>query len=159
MKLTGENRRTRGKTRPSATLSTINPTWTDPGSNPGLRGRKPAANSLSHGTANCRCLQWTDWHECTVMKDTYTKLLSDESQFIYKQHYNARPIKNNWQLERDSNRVLFQLNSSVTSLLNLLVYILQIFQTVNIIVQAFAIVMPRPSYVEHKYTQNRTRSK
>jgi hypothetical protein len=46
-----ENRRTRGKTCPSATLSTTNPTWTDPGSNPGLRGGRPAANRLSHGTA------------------------------------------------------------------------------------------------------------
>jgi hypothetical protein len=51
MKLTGENRRTRGKTCPSATLSTTNPTWTDPGSNPGHRGGRPAANRLSHGTA------------------------------------------------------------------------------------------------------------
>jgi hypothetical protein len=32
MKLTGENRSTRGKTCPSATVSTTNPTWTDPGS-------------------------------------------------------------------------------------------------------------------------------
>jgi hypothetical protein len=51
MKLTGENRSTRGKTCPSATLSTTNPTWTDPGSNPGLRRGRPAANRLSHGTA------------------------------------------------------------------------------------------------------------
>jgi hypothetical protein len=51
MKLTGENRTTRRKTCPSATLSTTNPTWTDPGSNPGLRGEKPATNRLSHGTA------------------------------------------------------------------------------------------------------------
>jgi hypothetical protein len=81
MKLTGENRKTRGKTCPNATLSTTNPTWTDPesnrrltawamartcpsatlsttnptwidpGSNPGLRGGRPAANRLSHGTA------------------------------------------------------------------------------------------------------------
>jgi hypothetical protein len=51
MKLTGENRSTRGKTRPSATFSTTNPTWTDPGPNPGLRGEKPATNRLSHGTA------------------------------------------------------------------------------------------------------------
>jgi hypothetical protein len=35
MKLTGEDGNSRGKTRPSATLSTTNPTWTDPGSNPG----------------------------------------------------------------------------------------------------------------------------
>jgi hypothetical protein len=39
------------KTCPSATLSTTNPTWTDPGSNPGLRCGRPAANRLSHGTA------------------------------------------------------------------------------------------------------------
>jgi hypothetical protein len=52
MKLTGENRSTRGKTSPSATLSTTNSTWTDPGSNPGLRSERPATNRLSHGTAN-----------------------------------------------------------------------------------------------------------
>jgi hypothetical protein len=32
------------KTCPSATLSTTNPTWLDPGSNPGRRDRKPATN-------------------------------------------------------------------------------------------------------------------
>jgi hypothetical protein len=36
---------------PSATLSTTNPTWTDPGSISGLRGERPATNRLSHGTA------------------------------------------------------------------------------------------------------------
>jgi hypothetical protein len=51
MKVTWENRSTRGKTCPSAILSTTNPTWTDPGSNPDLRGGMPAANSLNHGTA------------------------------------------------------------------------------------------------------------
>jgi hypothetical protein len=51
MKLTGENRSTRGKTCPKVTLSTTNPTWTDPGSNPCLRYGRPAANRLSHGTA------------------------------------------------------------------------------------------------------------
>jgi hypothetical protein len=49
--LTGENRKTRRKTSPSATLSTTNPIWIDPGSNPGLRGERPATNDLSHGTA------------------------------------------------------------------------------------------------------------
>jgi hypothetical protein len=48
MKLTGENRSTREKTCPNATLST---TWTHLGSNPGLRGERPANNRLSHGTA------------------------------------------------------------------------------------------------------------
>jgi hypothetical protein len=38
MKLTGNNRSTRGKTCPSGTLSTTNPTWTDPESNPCFRG-------------------------------------------------------------------------------------------------------------------------
>jgi hypothetical protein len=35
------------KTFPSATLSTTNPTWPDPGSNPGRRGGKPATNTLT----------------------------------------------------------------------------------------------------------------
>jgi hypothetical protein len=38
------------KTCPTATLSTTNPTWPDPGSNPGRRGGKPATNRLSYGT-------------------------------------------------------------------------------------------------------------
>jgi hypothetical protein len=52
MKLTGENRSTRRRTSPSATLSTTNPTWSDPGRNTGLRGGRPVANRLSHGTAH-----------------------------------------------------------------------------------------------------------
>jgi hypothetical protein len=35
----------------SAILSTTNRTWTELGSNPGLRGERPATNRLSHGTA------------------------------------------------------------------------------------------------------------
>jgi hypothetical protein len=50
-KLTGENRSTRGKTFSNATLSTTNPTWIDPGSNPGLRCGRPATNHLSHDAA------------------------------------------------------------------------------------------------------------
>jgi hypothetical protein len=42
------------KTYPSATLSITNPTWPDPGSNPGRRGGKPASNRLSYGAANSR---------------------------------------------------------------------------------------------------------
>jgi hypothetical protein len=39
------------KTCPSATVSTTNPTWPNPGSNPGRRGGKPATNRLSYGAA------------------------------------------------------------------------------------------------------------
>jgi hypothetical protein len=49
MKLTGENRSTRGKSCLSATFYTINSTWTDPGSNAGFCGERPATNRLSHG--------------------------------------------------------------------------------------------------------------
>jgi hypothetical protein len=38
-----------GETCPSATLSTTNPNWPDPGSNPGRRGGRPATNRLSYG--------------------------------------------------------------------------------------------------------------
>jgi hypothetical protein len=51
MKLTAENRSTRGKTCSNATLSTTNPTWNDPGSNSGLRGERQVTNRLNHGTA------------------------------------------------------------------------------------------------------------
>jgi hypothetical protein len=51
MILTKENISTRRKTCPSATFSSINPTWTDPSAHPGLRGEKPATNRLSPGTA------------------------------------------------------------------------------------------------------------
>jgi hypothetical protein len=51
MILTGENRRTRRETFPSATSSTTNPTWTTLGSNPGLSGEKPATNRLRYGPA------------------------------------------------------------------------------------------------------------
>ena len=40
-----------GKTCPSASSSTTNPTWTDPGSNTGLRGERSATDRLSHGKA------------------------------------------------------------------------------------------------------------
>jgi hypothetical protein len=52
MILTEDNRRTRRKTYPSATFSTTNPTCTDPGANPGLRGERPATNH-GYGIAVC----------------------------------------------------------------------------------------------------------
>jgi hypothetical protein len=39
------------KTCPGDTLSTANPTWPDPGLNPGRRGGKPATNRFSYGAA------------------------------------------------------------------------------------------------------------
>jgi hypothetical protein len=39
------------KNCPSATLSTIDRIWPEPGLNPGRRGRKPATNRLSYGAA------------------------------------------------------------------------------------------------------------
>jgi hypothetical protein len=47
MIFTGENQRTQRKIGPSATLSTTNPTWTEPG----LSGGRLVTNCLSHGTA------------------------------------------------------------------------------------------------------------
>jgi hypothetical protein len=51
MKLTGGNPSTSRKTCISATLSTTNPKWREPGSNPGLRGGRLATRRLSHGMA------------------------------------------------------------------------------------------------------------
>jgi hypothetical protein len=41
---------------PSAVLSTTNPTWPEPGTNPGRRGGTPATNRLSYGAANATTL-------------------------------------------------------------------------------------------------------
>jgi hypothetical protein len=51
MIVTGESLRTRRKTCPNATKGTTNRTWTDLGSNPGLRNERLATNSLNHITA------------------------------------------------------------------------------------------------------------
>jgi hypothetical protein len=48
----------RRKTWLGATLSTTNPRSTDPEPNPGLRGERSEANSMSHGTANLTSLLW-----------------------------------------------------------------------------------------------------
>jgi hypothetical protein len=40
------------KTCASATSPTTNPTWLDPGGNPGRRGGKSASNRLSYGAVN-----------------------------------------------------------------------------------------------------------
>jgi hypothetical protein len=39
------------KTCPNATLSTTDPTWLEPGLNPGCRSGKPETNRLSYGAA------------------------------------------------------------------------------------------------------------
>jgi hypothetical protein len=51
MRIGRENRSTRRKTYPSATLSTTNSIWQGQGSNPGRRGRKSMSNRLSYGSA------------------------------------------------------------------------------------------------------------
>jgi hypothetical protein len=70
-----ESRRTWIKIIPSATLSTTNPNWTDPGLKPGFRHDRPATNHLWHGHTLRRvnlksqfliylclcCLQSNDW--------------------------------------------------------------------------------------------------
>jgi hypothetical protein len=85
MKLTGENRSTRGKTCPSATLSTTNPTWTDPGLSPGLRGERLATNRLSHGTARPLELVQPEWYLIGSVnkRQIYDSLIS----FQYGDHF------------------------------------------------------------------------
>jgi hypothetical protein len=59
--LAGETRRIRRKTYPSATSSTINPTWTELGANPDLRGEEAATNRPCYGTALGRLLWSCMW--------------------------------------------------------------------------------------------------
>jgi hypothetical protein len=55
---------------PSAILFTTNPTWFEPGANPGLRGERPATNDLSDDTAT-RFLLYS--HVCGVTVSPYKK--------------------------------------------------------------------------------------
>jgi hypothetical protein len=58
MILLGDSTRTQRKIGPSATLSTINTTWTDLGTNLDLCGDRPAINCLSHGMATYCVNNW-----------------------------------------------------------------------------------------------------
>jgi hypothetical protein len=72
------------KTCPSATLSTTNPTWTDLGLNPGLRGERAATNRLSHGRTKGR-LVFPSINNSKVN----CKLLS-QSRYLDKQRNDAQ---------------------------------------------------------------------
>jgi hypothetical protein len=80
MKLTGGKTKVLGgKTCPSATLSTTNSTWTHQGSNPGLRGQRPATKCLSHGTV-CRCFlqsSFDKYNKVNVKENLPLRFLSE----------------------------------------------------------------------------------
>jgi hypothetical protein len=86
--LIGENRSTRGKTCPSTTFSTTNPTWTDTESNPGLCGERPATNRLSHGTAYPRLLPVSFTMKCFGEIDGARFDLQDKQVFYWKKKMN-----------------------------------------------------------------------
>jgi hypothetical protein len=73
------------KTCLSTTLSTTNPTWRDLGSNPALRGGKPATNRLSYGT-DLKMYLLTDvpgkarWH--VVMETCMSAVLPDSMPVV-----------------------------------------------------------------------------
>jgi hypothetical protein len=81
---TGEDRRTRTRTSPSAALSITNPIWTDPDANPCLRFERQATNHLSYGaacrggkmyhlstvtevTVKCEPQRWLNWRSITAI--------------------------------------------------------------------------------------------
>jgi hypothetical protein len=70
------------KTCPSATLSTTNPTWPDPGFNAGRRGGKPATNRLSYDAAKVHQLvEWEFAGETDVTGGN-----SPQCQFVHQYH-------------------------------------------------------------------------
>jgi hypothetical protein len=84
---TGEDRKTRTRTSPSAALSTTNPICTDPDANPCLRFERQATNRLSYGaacrggkvtcmyhlstvtevTVKCEPQRWLNWRSLTAI--------------------------------------------------------------------------------------------
>jgi hypothetical protein len=69
-----------GENLPSATLSTTNPTWIDPGANPGLRGERPPTNRLSHGTAS---------NDTNQFKSALKNYLHAHSFYSIDEYFNA----------------------------------------------------------------------
>jgi hypothetical protein len=66
---------------PSATLSTANTTWPDPGSNPGRRDGKPAANRLSYGAALFTYLHTYSWSWALLEEPPILQLLKNFPAF------------------------------------------------------------------------------
>jgi hypothetical protein len=64
----------RGKTCPSATLSTTNPTWIEPGSNLGLRGDRPATNAMARPGRVLHC-EALESENCKIRTDPSSRRL------------------------------------------------------------------------------------
>jgi hypothetical protein len=112
--LTGENRRTPRKTCPSATLSTTNPTWIDPGVNPGLRGGRPATSDLGHGTAFRWYLTWLlNFPLTRFLNKCYWMLNFLLTRFMNKCYWML-----NFLLTRFLNKCYWMLNFLLTRFLN-----------------------------------------
>jgi len=99
MILTGVKGRTRRKTCRSATLSTTNPTWTDPAVNPCLRGERPATNRLSHGMAVTWCNYMPNnfeiWQNCDTSATSMTRWLP-AAKFSTKKKQRTRQRLSDW---------------------------------------------------------------
>jgi hypothetical protein len=59
-----------------------NPTWTDPGMNPGLCGQRPAAKHLSHGTTYVGFICTENVQHCMPLCLFYVKLVSVINDFV-----------------------------------------------------------------------------
>jgi hypothetical protein len=78
----GNHRSTWKKNCPSATLSSINPTWTDPGANSGRCGRKLESNRSSYGPASVRILRKRSIY-VTLCRPSYGQGFSASLRTVY----------------------------------------------------------------------------
>jgi hypothetical protein len=91
---TGENRRTRRKSCPTATLSITNPTRTNPGANSDLLGERPMTDRLSHVWS--QDLGWTRRIHLFHPQFDFTDLSHMFSLMLYEKadHVHERASKN-----------------------------------------------------------------
>jgi hypothetical protein len=72
----------REKTCPTASLSNTNPTWTDKGVKPDIRGERQATNRLNHGTAMANICLNTFLNKWVVIKYVWRCTLETDHEGV-----------------------------------------------------------------------------
>jgi hypothetical protein len=140
------------KTRPSATLSTTDPTWYALGSNQGRRSGKPTTNRLSYGTASWETLRRntsTSLHVVTA----HRREKSEDRLLYYSYYFHA--FQNIICIKRPNNEIIPQrkfLEKLATNITTSCCWT----QNFVLFSQDYATALSPEAVVGHRYTYSTT---